>query len=294
MTIEDYDLLSGAISFLEFDENPYKRVEEIEAGKKTLEKDGFKFELIENEAILTEVSAPMSDIIIPDYVEYNDVKYKVTCINCFFSGDDYKTLVLGTNVKYIRNRCFMGCKMLQDVKLNDCLEVIGAEAFFVTPIKEVIIPDSIKRLDDDAFFGCRYLTVYLPKRLQAEANVSIEFGTPLVERVFKNVAYIIFYDENVDKVLRPLVKMQGIFDYCSHYYFSQPPYYYMLLRNPNWDENTSYYMGYPDMREKLYVIRELVGEEFNNENDPIVASYKSMEEVLLDGWAFDGLENKLS
>ena len=193
MTIEDYDLLTGAIDFPDIDESQDKRLEEIETGSISFEKDGFKFDIFEDEAIITGISHPMSDIIIPDFVEYNDIKYKVTCISCRFHGNDYRTLALGANVKYIGRDCFSGCKKLHEVKLNNCLEVIGKDAFYRTPIDEVVIPDSIKRLDDNAFFDCGCLTVYLPKRLQASANVSFG-GTPLLERVFHHVL-IKFYDE---------------------------------------------------------------------------------------------------
>ena len=289
MTIEDYDLLSGAISFFDIDEFQMKREEEIHAGMVSIEKDSFKFELFEDEAIVEEVSARMEDIIIPDFVEHNGKNYKVTCINCVFSGDEYKTLELGANVKYIRPYSFAGCNNLEKVKLNNCLEVIGENAFYRTQIDEVIIPQSIKRLDDNAFFDCRYLTVYLPKRLQAGANVSIDGTEPLVQRVFKNVAFIHYYDESDNMEILPLKRMQDIFDSCSYYAFDIIR-TYMNLSNQNWDSNQSYYMGHPDMRAKRYVIRESTNEEiFDDENDPIIATYKSMEEVLRDGWKLDSV-----
>lgn len=287
MTIEDYDLLSGAIPSIgcNEDESQYKRLEEIETGSISFEKDGFEFDIFEEEAIITGISQHSSEIIIPDFVEHNDLQYKVTCINHVFCGDEYEKLTIGKNVKYIRRHCFSGCKMLQEVKLNNCLEVIGEDAFYRTPIDEVIIPESIKRLDDNAFFDCRYLTVYLPKRLQAGANVSID----LVGRVFKNVAFIHYYDETDNMELPPLKRMQDIFDSCSYYAFDIIR-TYMNLSNQNWDSNQTYYMGHPDMRAKRYVIRKSTNEEiFDDENDPIIATYKSMEEVLLDGWKLDSV-----
>ena len=71
MTIEDYDLLSGAISFFDIDEFQMKKEEEIHAGMVSIENDSFKFGLFEDEAIVEEVSARMEDIIIPDFVEHN-------------------------------------------------------------------------------------------------------------------------------------------------------------------------------------------------------------------------------
>ena len=195
MTIEDYDLLSGAIQSIDCDDSQDKRLEEIETGSISFEKDGFKFYIFEDEAIITGISQHTSEIIIPDFVEYNDLKYKVTCINHMFRGDEYEKVTIGKNVKYIRGYCFSGCKMLQEVKINNCIEVIGEGAFYKTPIDEVTIPDSIKRLDDKAFHECTYLTVHLPKRLQAGANFSIDGTEPLVERVFHHVAFINWYDE---------------------------------------------------------------------------------------------------
>ena len=295
MTIEDYDLLTGAIDSLA-NELQDERLEEIETGSISFEKDGFEFDIFEDEAIISGISQPTSNIIIPDFVEYNDKKYKVTCINHVFIGDEYEKLTIGKNVKYIRSDCFSGCKMLQEVKLNNCLEVIGESAFSRTPIDEVIIPESIKRLDDNAFFECEYLTVYLPKRLQAGANISFGETLPLVERVFHHVAFIHYYDESdiiTDNMeLLPLKRMQDIFDSCSHSALDIIR-TYMNLSNQNWDSNQSYYMGHPDMRAKRYEIRKSTNEEiFDDDNDPIIATYKSMKEVLLDGWKLDSVIKK--
>lgn len=295
MTIEDYDLLFGGIRTIRSrdEESQMKRLEEIETGTKSFEKDGFEFDVFEDEAIIMGISQPMADIIIPDFVEHNDMKYKVTCICCSFVGNEYRTLALGSNVKYIGSWCFSGCKMLQEVKLNNCLEVIGESAFYSTPINEVVIPESIKRLDDDAFYNCIFLTVYLPKRLQAGANFSFG-GTPLVERVFHHVAFIHYYDESdniTDNMeLLPLKRMQDIFDSCSHYAFDIIL-TYMNLSNQNWDSNQTYYMGHPDMRAKRYVIRRKSTNEeiYDYDNDPIIATYESMEKVLLDGWKLDSV-----
>lgn len=83
--------------------------------------------------------------------------------------------------------------------------------------------------------------------------------------------------------------MQDIFDSCSYYAFDTIR-TYMNLSNQNWDSNQTYYMGHTDMRAKRYVIRKSTNEEFfDDENDPIIATYKSMDEVLLDGWKLDSV-----
>lgn len=249
----------------------------------------YEYDLVVDEAFLKTVNKTDEEVVIPDCVKHEGKEYKVTHLSCRFNGDEIRKAVLGKYVKSIGEWCFANCKKLQEVVLNDCLEEIGECAFYSTPINEIIIPESVKELGDKAFHCCEDLTVFLPEKWKAGANVSFGYGEPLVERVFHHCAHIIFYDVNQDKALWLMKRMQGVFDECSKSYFDQPPYNYIFLRNPKYDSGSSYYMGHPDMRAKKYIVRELAGDELDNEKDAIVSTYQSMEEVLRDGWIFDHL-----
>lgn len=48
-----------------------------------------------------------------------------------------------------------------------------------------------------------------------------------------------------------------------------------------------FYIGYDDMHDYHYNIRVGVFNEYKDGEDPIVATYSSMKELLLDGWQPD-------
>lgn len=48
---------------------------------------------------------------------------------------------------------------------------------------------------------------------------------------------------------------------------------------PPWDDIV-YYIGFEDMKKKQYNIRQKVGETFDDINDPIIGTYKSIRDIL--------------
>ncbi len=72
----------------------------------------------------------------------------------------------GCPITEIGNGAFAGCKNIDAVIIPDTVTAIGAQAFGGTPIKNVFIPDSVKRIDGGAFARCRQLTeLILPNSL---------------------------------------------------------------------------------------------------------------------------------
>ena len=58
--------------------------------------------------------------------------------------------------------------------------------------------------------------------------------------------------------------------------------------NPKYPVETDlFYIGFEDMSNYKYTIRACSFDAYNDSNDPIVASYSSMKELLLDGWRPD-------
>ncbi len=87
-----------------------------------------------SEAVKTAVAG--KDIVIPDYVNYNGKKYPVR--------DMRADLFWGANIK--------------SVKLPSTLTEISNAAFRETPITEIVIPASVKKIQGSAFYGCKNLS----------------------------------------------------------------------------------------------------------------------------------------
>lgn len=80
----------------------------------------------------------------------------------FMRTKNLTAIELPQNVKEVKDETFYGSGVAS-VKLNDGLMQIGAGAFRNTPISEVVIPDTVKKIAVGAFYGCSYLRdVYIP------------------------------------------------------------------------------------------------------------------------------------
>lgn len=53
---------------------------------------------------------------------------------------------------------------------------------------------------------------------------------------------------------------------------------------------TTFYIGFDDMLDYKYVIRQCMSDElggYDDKNDPVIATYQSAEEIVDDGWRLD-------
>jgi len=69
-----------------------------------------------------------------------------------------KQLRLGRNLKVIGEAAFMSCEELESLTLPAGLQSIGVEAFSLSGIKELVIPEGITVLEPGSFRGSRSLT----------------------------------------------------------------------------------------------------------------------------------------
>lgn len=83
-------------------------------------------------------------------------------VSAFENTENLTAIELPQNVKVVKERAFYGSEV-SSVKLNDGLTQIGASAFRSTPISEVVIPNTVKKISAEAFYGCRHLRdIYIP------------------------------------------------------------------------------------------------------------------------------------
>ena len=122
-------------------------------------------------------------VVIPDNIVVNGVRYKVTAVgkNAFKGCKKLQKVVVGKNVtaigdhafekcsslksiklpaklKTIGNYAFKGCKKLKSITLGKKITKIGKSAFQeCTSLKRIAIPASVQSIGKKAFFKCRKL-----------------------------------------------------------------------------------------------------------------------------------------
>ena len=77
---------------------------------------------------------------------------------CIYCGDRSLNVIMPNSVKIIGYRAFGFCGWLKNVFLPDGVEIIEAESFWEAPIQDIYLPDSITKLDDNAFAFCDYIS----------------------------------------------------------------------------------------------------------------------------------------
>ncbi len=109
------------------------------------------------------VNPNVENITVPDTIEVDGVKYKVTVIadGAFKNNKKLKKIVIGNNIKKIGNSAFYGCSKLKTVTFKKTSKVatIGKKAFYkCTALTKISIPASVKKIDDYGFYYCKKMT----------------------------------------------------------------------------------------------------------------------------------------
>lgn len=79
--------------------------------------------------------------------------------NAFANCIRMKTIVVPGSVQTIDSEAFMGCMGLSTIKLPEGIIHIGDKAFFECGLDEIVLPDSLKEIGEDAFAENRNILV---------------------------------------------------------------------------------------------------------------------------------------
>ena len=180
------------------------------------------FQIENNEAEATFCSYSMPNygssltgtLIIPDSVEYNNIKYPVTAIgyNAFHHAYGIDTVILPTTITTIKQEAFCACADLKSVTIPNSVTTLGSLAFAsCCNLSDLTIGESVTTIGNQAFDGDTSLvSVVIPNSVVAigqsafSQNYSlrtIRFGSSLTSIGFacftycKNLDSLIFVTE---------------------------------------------------------------------------------------------------
>lgn len=102
----------------------------------------------------------VGDVVIPEFIEYNGVKYQITTIesNAFLNCSNLRSITLPSSITSIGTQSFMGCTSLKSIILPEQLNEIWDNAFKdCKGLTSIEIPKDVKRIGSSAFAGCSSL-----------------------------------------------------------------------------------------------------------------------------------------
>jgi hypothetical protein len=100
------------------------------------------------------------DVVIPNFVKYNGIEYKVVQIGefAFDSCSNLNSVVLPESVTIIGRGAFQGCENLNKVEFPNSIEKIGKYAFVLCKnLMSISIPPKVSRIEEGTFAGCESL-----------------------------------------------------------------------------------------------------------------------------------------
>lgn len=99
-----------------------------------------------------------------------------------------RSVVISEGITYIDAEAFAYCENLVNIRLPGTLESIGVGVFFeCTSLKEISVPESVKRIYGNAFLGCALERIYLPAN--ATPFFGLPFGFPSLGSMPKEIYY---------------------------------------------------------------------------------------------------------
>lgn len=100
------------------------------------------------------------DVIIPEYIVYENEKYKVTSIgvDAFYGCIKLTAVIIPNSVTKIEKGAFFDCEKLESINIPDSVTEIGEDAFFnCESLQSIEIPNSVTKIGDSAFSYCKSL-----------------------------------------------------------------------------------------------------------------------------------------
>ena len=125
------------------------------------EVDGIRYGIIVDQKVEVIPNSYSGDIVIPDFVEYNETTYKVISIgaNAFEKCSSLTSVTIPNSVTKIGRCAFYGCSSLTSITIPNSVITIFESAFSeCSGLTSVTIPNSVTTIRSGVFSGCSSLT----------------------------------------------------------------------------------------------------------------------------------------
>lgn len=109
-------------------------------------------------------------IIIPEKINGKPV---VSIGERAFLNATFSEILLPSTLIAILENSFMGCHNLTELDLSSNLRVLGVGCFRDTGLKIINIPNSLKRIPSECFYGCKNLKISLPDSIEIIGEKSL-------------------------------------------------------------------------------------------------------------------------
>ena len=171
--------------------------------KVIVEKIKYELDTDNKTAVVTDYQNNPVDVIIPEYVEFENEKYKVTKIRDFLfcKCRILKSITIPDSVTSIGEFAFYGCSSLTSVSIGNSVTSIGLGAFDdCSGLTSVTIGNSVTFIGYKAFYGCSKLTsINIPNSVTSIGYGAFEYiGITLPKRYTEDgklIAYKAFYTD---------------------------------------------------------------------------------------------------
>lgn len=103
----------------------------------------------------------MTDIVVPDYINYNGKDYPVMEVltGACYNNPKLKSIKFGNQMLRIGSQTFYNCKALEKVEFGANVHTISSMAFYgCSSLNNLVLPPDMDTLGDFAFYKCTGLT----------------------------------------------------------------------------------------------------------------------------------------
>ena len=109
----------------------------------------FEYVITGGKASITKYKGNAKTVVIPE--EIGGIPVRSIGKKAFYVNENISSLVLSENLREIGDDAFWYCEKLSEIEMPYGVETIGKNAFFNCDIKELILPESVKRIGVYAF-----------------------------------------------------------------------------------------------------------------------------------------------
>ena len=131
------------------------------AAKELIDGIYYSLNMSERTAEVADVPSSLKNVVIPEVIYYDGIKYNVTAIgeDAFYSSS-IESIKMGNSIKEIKENAFTHAHSLRLIDIGNSVEIIGSFAFsYCSSLKYIVLPASLRSLGHGALWECPNITI---------------------------------------------------------------------------------------------------------------------------------------